>query len=69
VADEVFPHLGHCPISATAPPAFVVLLVAEPFRVDSSGCMPELQSVEPGRQRVQACHPNRSLGFCLPLSL
>jgi hypothetical protein len=39
VAEEVIPSLGHCP---SAPPVVVLISVAEPFLVDSSGCMPRL---------------------------
>jgi hypothetical protein len=45
VAEEVLPRLGHLP---STPPAFVVISVAEPLQVDSSGRVPGLQSVEPG---------------------
>jgi len=31
VAEEMLPRLGYCPASATAPPAFVVVAVSEPF--------------------------------------
>jgi DNA-binding transcriptional LysR family regulator len=31
VAEQVLSRLGHCPTSAAAPPAFVVVSVSEPF--------------------------------------
>jgi hypothetical protein len=34
VAEEVLPRLGHCP---STPPALVVISVAEPFQLNSSG--------------------------------
>jgi hypothetical protein len=64
VAGEVLPRLGYGP---STPPAFVVVSVAEPLQVDSSGRMPRLQSVEPGSQRFHACHRDRSLRPCLAL--
>ena len=64
VAEEVLPRLGHSP---STPPAFVVVSVAEPLEVDSSGRMPGLQSVEPGGQRFHTCHRGRSLGPRLAL--
>jgi hypothetical protein len=63
----VFPLAGPRPASAATTAAFVVILVAEPFEVDSSGCIPGLEAVEPGRNRVHICHRNRSLGPCLAL--
>ena len=64
VAEEVLPGQGHCP---STPPALVVISVAEPFQVNSTGRMPGLQSVEPSGQRLYACHRDRSLGPCLAL--
>jgi len=64
VAEEVLPRLGHSP---STPPAFVVVSVAKPHYVDSSGRMPGLQSVEPGGQQFHACHRDRSLGPRLAL--
>ena len=60
----MLPCLGHCP---STPPAYVVISVAEPFQVNSSGRMPGLQSVEPSGQRVYTCHQDRSLGPRLAL--
>jgi len=59
VAEEVVMRLGHSPAT---PPAFVVILVAEPHYVDSSGHMPGRQWVESGGQRHYACHLDRSFG-------
>ena len=64
VAEEVLQRLGHCP---STPPAFVVISVAEPFQVDSSGRMPEIELVELGGQRLYACHRDWSFGPCLAL--
>jgi len=64
VVEEVLPGQGHIP---STPPAFVVISVAEPPQVDSSGRVPGLQSVEPGGQRFYACHQDRSLGPRLAL--
>jgi len=64
VAEEVLPCLGHSP---STPPAFVVVSVAEPLQVDSTGGMPGLQSVEPGGQQFHVCHRDRSLGPHLAL--
>jgi len=64
VAEEVLPCVEHCP---NTPPAFVVISVAEPFQVDSSGRMPGTQSVYPGGLLLYACHRARSVGPCLAL--
>ena len=64
VAEEVLPRLGHSP---STPPAHVVISMAEPFQVNSSGGMSGLQSVEPSGQRLYTCHWDRSLGPCLAL--
>jgi hypothetical protein len=64
VAEEVIPHLGHSP---STPPAFVIISVTEPLYVDCSGRMPILQSLEPGGQRIHACHLDSSLGLRLAL--
>jgi len=57
----VFPSLGHRPASTAALLAFVVLTLAEPLYVDSSGCMPGFESEEPGGRRFHAWHLDRSL--------
>ena len=59
VAEEVLPRLGHSP---STPPVFIVISVAKPLWVDSSGCMPGLQSVERGGQRLYACDGDRAFG-------
>jgi len=60
----VLHRLGHIP---STPPAFVVVSVAEQLQVDSIGCVPGLRLVEPGVQRFDACHRDRSLGPRLTL--
>jgi len=64
VAEEVLPRLGHCPSTLLA---CVVISVARPFQVDSSGRMPWPESAEHGSQQLYACHRDRSLGPCLAL--
>jgi len=58
VAEEVFPRVGGgCrPASATAPPAFVVILVSKSFQVCSHWRIPGLQSVESGCQWLHTIH-------------
>ena len=60
-------HFADVGLFPNTPPAFVVISVAEPLQVDSSGRVPGLQSVEPGGQRFYACHRDRSLGPRLAL--
>jgi len=64
VEEEVLPRLEHCP---STPPALVVISVAKPCQVYSSGQVPGLQSLEPSGQQLYACHRDRSLGPCLAL--
>jgi hypothetical protein len=64
MAKEVLPHPGRCPCP---PPSFIVLSVAEPFWVDSSGCMPALWFAEHNSQRLNTHNRNRSLGSRLSL--
>jgi hypothetical protein len=64
VVEEVIPRMGHSP---SIPPAFVVISMTEPLYVDCSGRMPILQSLEPGGQRIHACHRDSSLGLHLAL--
>ena len=47
VAEKVFPCLDRF---TSAPPAFVVVSVSEPFQVRAYWRVPGLQSIEPGRQ-------------------
>ena len=48
VVEEMLPRVGNHPASATAPPAFVVVSVSEPFQVRPHWRMSGLQSIEPG---------------------
>jgi len=64
MAEGVLVPLGCCPSTL---PNHIDILVAEPFSIHSSGCMPTHVFVERGNLRLHTCYRNRSLGPHLAL--